>query len=445
MGGKNVYSDHKDCIRRRHCNYMKGGFYSVDFTYQLYRIMIGIKNKRRNGDSKIHHYIDINLIDPHKTKTLDELIEYEDKVAHLIATCSFIETCIDKCIFTVQVFDGKPPDLKRKKLEERRRSRERAIEESSKIEDKTSEDYMRQHKRSVGIRDIHYKETIDLIRAMGLIEVQSPGEADPQCAAIASSLHNIDGVISEDSDVLIFGGPKVIKSFSRKSSIVSEISLADILESLKNKANNILRSYQQSEITEFKEEYFVDSRILLGTDYNDPIVGIDPGKLFELYILSNFNVPALIQRLKADQNFQNNPVIIPENFEGKWNEVKKYYLEANVIDPMTIDLKIKLPNLEKMVDILHKRNNFNIKFVRRLYNSLVQMYNLYYSIPAGSSWHNSFRTYQVKFHSSNLKNYLHQYPPLPQSCSVRHSKNYQNIKGNTYCLSKSNKFEVLAY
>ena len=290
MGGKNVYIDHKNCIKRRQCYQMRGKVFVVDLTYQLYRIMIGIKNKNRLANKVIHKYIDTNLIDPNNNKSIDELIDYEDKVAHVIAICAFVETCIDKCIFTIQVFDGKAPDIKRKKLEERKKLRERAIEESSKIKDKTSDNFIKQHKKSVEIKDIQFKEVMELIRAMGLMEVQSPGEADSQCAAIASCLKNVDGIICEDSDVLIFGGPKVIKNFSRKNQTVNEVQLEDILESLKVKANNILKTHNKEQITEFREEYFIDTRILLGTDYNDPIVGLEYNKLFDKYDLNNFNV-----------------------------------------------------------------------------------------------------------------------------------------------------------
>lgn len=532
MGGSNFYSDHKDCIRRRYCNELKGGKYSVDFIYQLYKKMIGIKNKKRTNERKIHEYIDINLVDPDNTKPLEKLIEYEDKVAHLIATCSFTGACAEKNIFPILVFDGKPPLLKRKKLEERKKNRDRANEECSKILDKTSNDYIRQHKRCVELRDIHFKETFELIRAMGLVAVQSPGEADPQCAAIATCLSDVDAVIGEDSDIILFGG-NIIKNFDRKNSTVNTIKLQDILESLKNKANKILKSKQKSEINEFKDEYFIDLRIISGTDYNDPISGINRNDLFELFVLKNFNVPKLIKNIKninisrnaviIPDNYENNfnkikqqfqdkftpidlmslknktniilknnqrpeinefddeyyintqillneaekingisqnelfelfvlkkfnisklinklkkinvlksAIIIPDNFEEKWRQVKKYYTEAEVIDPMTIDTSIKLPNLEKMIDILHKKNKFNIKFVKKLHSQLMHNYNLYYNIPFDTNWYNSFRSYQIKFHNTKIKN-NHQ------------SQNLRNNNNNKFKISKSDKLLIYTH
>ena len=474
MGGKNVYNDHKECIRQKHCNEMKGGMYPVDFTYQLYRIMIGIKNKRRNREPNIHEYIDKDLIDPGKGKTIDKLIEYEDKVAHLIATCSFVETCIEKCIFTIQVFDGRAPELKRKKLLERKKNREKANEELSKIQDKTSRDYVRQHKRCVELRDFHYKEISELIKAMGLIEVQSPGEADSQCAAIASCLTNVDGVIAEDSDILIFGAPKIIKNFNRKSPIINEVKLLDILDSLKHKANLILANQLEfKEIKEFREEYFIDMRILLGTDYNDALTDkfnrpIDFNKMFELFVLNNFDVPNLLRYIERNLIGIN----IPINFEEKWKKVKSYYLEAKVIDPLSLEISLKYPNFEKMKDILHKRNKFSIKFVEKLYQKLVHMYNLYYKIPSETDSYNSFKSYQVKFHNNKLKiiqdkkiqdkkvqdkkiqDKKVQYKKIPdKKIQDKKISNKNCIIHNNNCIKnkkiiitdKSNKYEILAY
>lgn len=424
MGGKNVYKDHKNCIKQRSCYKMKAKWYSVDFTYQLHRIMIGIKNKKRNKANKVHSYIDINLIDPDKKKSLEELIEYEDKVAHLIATCSFIETCIKRLTYFILVIDGKAPHLKRKKIEERRKNRERAKEECSKIKDKTSKNYIRQHKKSVEIKDVHYKEIAELINAMGLIQIRSPGEADSQCAAIATSIKKVDGVITEDSDVLIFGGPKVIKNFNRKNSYVDVITLDDILNSLKNKANKILKS----KIKEFKDEYFIDFRILLGTDYNDPIQGIDSDKLFELFVLNDFNVPKLIKYLKTNEQ-----ITIPEDFEEIWKQVKKYYLEAEVIDPMTLDLDIKPPNKDKMIEILHQRNGFNKSFVEKLYYGLLHMYKEYHKIPSDANryQHYGFQNYQRKFRKGNYSN---NFRPLLKNCSIKHK--YDNFKKNKNYFNK---------
>lgn len=415
MGGKKVFTDHKDCIKKKNCEVMKHNMYPVDFTYQLYRIMIGIKNKKRNNNNKIHRYIDTKLIDTNKTKTIEQLIQYEDKVAHLIATCSFVETCIEKRIFTIFVFDGKAPNIKRKKLEERKKNRNKANEECMKITDKTSDNFIKQHKRTVELRDVHFKESKELLKAMGLIEVQSPGEADPQCAAIASCLHNIDSVITEDSDVLIFGGPQIIKNFNRKNTIINTISLIDILKSLKTKANTILKKNNLTLIKEFKDEYFVDLRILLGTDYNDPITLLDSNKIFELFVLNNFDIPNMIECLKTKKNIE-----ISVNFEEKWKEVRKYYLEADVIDPMTIDLTLKYPNLEKMINILHIKNKFDIKFVKKLYSELICMYNLYYNISNDDK--SGYKNY-VTF--KNLK-YYNRNKNKPRSRTIEHNSNMKN-------------------
>jgi 5'-3' exonuclease len=441
MGGKKVYAMYQDCIRRRHCSDYREAMAVIDIIYQLFRIMIGIKNKKRSKDKKIHDYIDINLVNPGNTKSLPELIAYEDSVAHLIAICSFVELLIEKLIYGIFVFDGKAPKLKKKKLEERKHNRKRATEELSKIEDATSVDYIKQHKRCVELRDIHYKETMELLKAMGLITVQSPGEADSQCAAIASSLPNVNGIIAEDSDILIFGGPKIIKNFNRKNSMVNEIKLADILETLKNRANKIRKNNSLPELTEFSHEHFVDLCILQGTDYNEPIRDIDPNELYEIFVLNNFEVLKLLKYLVDQDRAELIPIHFTEkgekvSFDKKWLEVRDYYLETEVINPEEIDLTINYPNFVKMVEILHKKNNFNIKVVRKLYDGLVNMYNRYYNLETESNPYRSFSSYQAKFHTAKLKKHMETHI-MKKSCS-------KDIHSSESDKKMSNKFDVLA-
>ena len=401
MGGKHVYSIIKDCARQKHCNEIKGLKFVVDFAFQLYRIMIGIKNKNRKDQKKrIHEYIDINLVDPSNNKSIDYLIEYEDKVAHLIATCSFVELLIEKCIFAIIVYDGRAPKLKRKKLEERRKKRDQACDEMAKIDDKTSLDYIKQHKRCVGLRNSHYKESRELMIAMGFCTVQAPCEGESQCAAIASSIGDIEGVIGEDSDILIFQGSKIIKDFTRKNTFITEIKLSDILVSLCDKANLILKSNGEENIRKFLQDNFIDYCIIQGTDYNEPICDADPNELFELFVQSKFDVIKLLDNLRQNDKYSGT---VRQNFEIEWIEARKNYLNTEVIDPQSIDRTLKKPDLDKMIEILHNKNKFNIKFVHKLHSSLMHMYNLYYNIKFDSEWYGSFRSYQIKFQNAKLK------------------------------------------
>lgn len=400
MGGKNFWSDYHDCVKQIKVSDMRLQSYLVDFLYQLYRIMIGIKNKSRKNGTEIHEYIDSKLVNPDSSKSINELILFEDSVAHLIATCSFVKTCTEKEIFPIPVFDGHAPDIKKKKLEERRRNKNKANEECSKITDKRSAEYIKQHKKTVDLHNSHFDEIMKLMDAMGLPYVQAPGEADSQCAAMAISLKNIAGIIAEDSDILIFGGTKLIKNFKGRFDQLEAFELKDIFESLLKKTNKILTDNDRKPIEEFTIEYFVDYRIIQGTDYNDAITGLDSNKLFELFVLNDFNVVKLLEDLK------NTNCIIPIDFEKRWIDARNYYLEAQVRDPECLQLEMKKPNLDKLIEILHKKNKFKISFVKEMYENLLRIYSLYCNITNSSNFSKSFQSYQTRrFHNRRCKTY----------------------------------------
>ena len=56
-----------------------------------------------------------------------------------------------------------------------------------------------------------FQELRELLRAFGLPYVTAPSEAEAQCAAL-SALELVDGVISDDSDTLVFGASQVFRA-----------------------------------------------------------------------------------------------------------------------------------------------------------------------------------------------------------------------------------------
>ena len=81
------------------------------------------------------------------------------------------------------------------------------------IEDKESDEYIKLDKRSTRVHKWQYKQVEEFIERCGYPLIKSCGEADPQCAALTFAETNgltIKGVITNDSDVLLYGGSCVI-------------------------------------------------------------------------------------------------------------------------------------------------------------------------------------------------------------------------------------------
>ena len=153
------------------------------------------------------------------------------------------------------VFDGETPDIKKEKVMERRKQKEKA--KDLVITDDMSMD----EKRKIMFATMHLTRELRegarrTLRMNSIDIIDAPYEADSQCAKLSRN-GIVDGVITTDFDILTFGGRKIItdmfkfeQHYGRK--YVTEISIDDILKNLK-----------------LSFDSFVDLCILMGTDYSE--------------------------------------------------------------------------------------------------------------------------------------------------------------------------------
>jgi len=58
-----------------------------------------------------------------------------------------------------------------------------------------------------------------MLQLFGIPWVESPSEAEAQCAFL--EMHNlVDGIVTDDSDVFLFGGKKIFKNIFEKNTFV---------------------------------------------------------------------------------------------------------------------------------------------------------------------------------------------------------------------------------
>ena len=66
-----------------------------------------------------------------------------------------------------------------------------------------------------------------MLRLFGIPYITAPMEAEAQCATLVS-LNLVDGVITDDSDVFLFGAARVFKNMFNQSKTVECFLLSDL-------------------------------------------------------------------------------------------------------------------------------------------------------------------------------------------------------------------------
>ncbi len=165
------------------------------------------------------------------------------------------------------VFDGKPPELKGRELEERKERKQRAEEKWLEAKERGDlEEARKQASRTSRFTEEMLQDSKLLVEAMGIPLVQAPGEGEVQCAYMCSK-GDVYATGSQDYDALLAGSPLLIRNMTMQEKYSLEQIGLD--ENLKNLG--------------LTREQLVDIAILVGTDFNPGGVrGIGPKKGYQI-------------------------------------------------------------------------------------------------------------------------------------------------------------------
>ncbi len=166
-----------------------------------------------------------------------------------------IECARKLSIKLIFVFDGPTPDIKLETVELRRKKRERRKVEPNELVSMTIEERRKAMMSAIHLTGEMRDESKRTLAAHGVEVITAPHEADSQCAKLSRD-GIVDGVVTDDYDILAFGGKKIIMNIfkykdHRANHYVSEICLDRLLVNLK-----------------ITFDSFVDMCILMGTDYS---------------------------------------------------------------------------------------------------------------------------------------------------------------------------------
>jgi len=295
---------------------------AIDISILIYRIIISVRNSGADYTNQ-------------KGEITSHILGLFNKTVELLGNG----------IIPVYIFDGKPPDIKNKTIENRKQIRKKALE---KLETATTElDKIKYLKRSSTISKEQWEQCKELLVMMGIPFINAPEEADSQCAWLAK-MRLVDGVLTEDMDILTFGSPKIVRNLTSHKINTTEISLEKILEKIK-----------------LTHDEFVEFCILLGCDYCPGLSDFKPNIIYDYY-LKNKSIEKTLAAMKQDN------LNVPS--EINYQDTKNYFINPKVKEVTKEDLILNQPQIDNLMNKLV--NNYGL--IKYLIKTKLEKLNKFY-------------------------------------------------------------------
>ncbi len=255
------------------------------------------------------------------------------------------------------VFDGKPPEMKAKEIERRKKIKEDATKKYEEAIRKGDLEAARRYAMMAAkLTDEMVADAKKLLDAMGVPWVQAPAEGEAQAAYIASR-GDAWASASQDYDSLLFGSPRLVRNLTITGR--RKLPRKNVYIEIKPEVIELKKLLEALGIT---REQLIDIAIMLGTDYNpDGIKGIGPKKALQL-IKAYGTIEKIIKLYKAE-------------FPVPPEKIKQYFLNP----PVTSDYKLEWrePDEKAIYEILVEEHDFNPERVKNAVQRLRRAYREY--------------------------------------------------------------------
>lgn len=274
---------------------------------------------------------------------LAELTDKEGNLTgHLVGIFNRSIMLLENGIRPVWVFDGKPPEMKMKLLEQRKTRKMEAEEKlNTAIEADNEEDIKKYAGQTVRITKKMIDDAKTLVRCLGLPVIEAPSEAEAQCTELAKA-GIVYGVASEDMDCLTFGAPYLLKGFNSKDEPVTQIKLEEVLKGL-----------------EVTMDQFIDICILCGCDYTGSIQNIGPIKAFN-YIKEYLSIEGVLEFVdEENKNEKKKSKFSYDTDNFAYKESRLLFQKPEVIDANEVKLEFTKPNAAELKKFLVDEKGFS--------------------------------------------------------------------------------------
>lgn len=219
----------------------------------------------------------------------------------------------------VYVFDGKPPELKRATIEERKERKVKAEAEMRQALEEGDEEraFSKAQQTSHLSRDM-VAEAKRLLDGLGIPWVQAPGEGEAQAAHMANK-GDVWAASSQDFDALLFGAPRLVRNLAvtGKRKLPGKSIWVDVEPELIELESTLAT-------LGLTRAQLVDAGILVGTDFDAGVKGVGPKRAVKLIKDKGALLDVLVQ-LEAD---------IPEA-----EQIRDIFLKPDVTEEYSVAFK----------------------------------------------------------------------------------------------------------
>ena len=251
----------------------------------------------------------------------------------------------------VFVFDGRPNPLKRATIEARRKIQRKAQTEY--VQAIAAKNYSRAWSKVVMTGRVTGEILADakrLLSLMGIpwLEALEDGEAQ---ASYMAAKGDVWAVGSKDYDCLLFGAPIVARylTLTGREYLPSKKTSRRLIPELVNLAENL-------EALGISREQLVDLALLVGTDFNEGVMGIGPKKGL-----------ALIRKYGAAEKV---PEEIRSELPDDLDKVRNIFLHPRVLE--NYSSRRERPNPDGIIEFLCEERAFSRDRVQKVADRLVQ-------------------------------------------------------------------------
>jgi len=260
---------------------------------------------------------------------------------------------IDNEIKPIYVFDGEPPEFKKKTIEEREEAREEARKKWKKaVREGRKEDIMVYAQAALKITDEMMNESKKILNAMGIPWIQAPSEGEAQCALVCNN-NDADYTGSQDYDSILFSTPRLVRNLS----ITGKRKLPRQQTWIEVKPEIIELKNVLSELGITREQLIILG-ILIGTDYNPKgIKGIGPKTALKM-VKENETLDKVLE--KVEWTFDVDP-----------HKIYEFFLNPPVLKKYEIDWKI--PDRDKLFELMVEEHDFSKERVENALNKLMEV------------------------------------------------------------------------